>query len=362
MEKLFSIEKLEDYIDRRLINVQKHPTEDLYIYNYSKAAQYDQLWDEITVNCRGLITDGNRKIVARPFPKFFNWEQHTPEEIPDLPYRIFDKMDGCLGVLYWVEDEPFIATRGSFASVQSAAANEILRDNIELFEAAKKFDKDLTYCFEIIHPSYRIVVDYEGRKDLVLLGIIETATGKDVEIPETPFTTVREYHGVEDFKVLQDQNLENQEGFIVVYENGFRIKIKFEEYCRLHSILTNVSTKTIWKCLRAGTDFTDLLEEVPDEFYNWVEKKKSGLLEKYDEVEAEGHKELQIIANKFPEYSFDDFAIGGEMRKEFAQEVFANCGKKSLVFAILDGKQYSDRIWKTIEPEFETPFLSNEEE
>jgi hypothetical protein len=38
-----------------------------------------------------------------------------------------------------------------------------------------------TYLFEIIYPENRIVVDYNGEERLVLLGIINTETGEELQ-------------------------------------------------------------------------------------------------------------------------------------------------------------------------------------
>lgn len=37
------------------------------MYNYTAKAQYDKLWNEVTLQCRGLILDGDGNVVARPF-------------------------------------------------------------------------------------------------------------------------------------------------------------------------------------------------------------------------------------------------------------------------------------------------------
>ena len=88
-------------IDEKYIYVRKHPDAELYIYNYSPKTQYDRKWNEITMICRGLIRD-EKQIIARPFNKFFNIEQHEPEEITNEEFEVYEKLDGSLGILYWL--------------------------------------------------------------------------------------------------------------------------------------------------------------------------------------------------------------------------------------------------------------------
>ncbi len=50
------IETLEKYYEDGLLHRQVHPTLDLTIWNYSPKVQYEKLWDEVTIQCRGLVT------------------------------------------------------------------------------------------------------------------------------------------------------------------------------------------------------------------------------------------------------------------------------------------------------------------
>jgi len=119
-----------EYLKEGLITERKHPDFDLYIYNYTATVQYGRLWDDVTMLCRGLIIDGAGNIVARPFPKFFNLEEHRQEGMPAVPnesFDVFEKMDGSLGIAYVTPDGYWsIATRGSFTSPQAIRAQKML--------------------------------------------------------------------------------------------------------------------------------------------------------------------------------------------------------------------------------------------
>jgi hypothetical protein len=72
--------ELNKRVEQKLISVQKHPEADLYIYNYTPITQFKRHWDEYTLMSRGLILDGEGTVVARPFTKFFNYQEHTGED------------------------------------------------------------------------------------------------------------------------------------------------------------------------------------------------------------------------------------------------------------------------------------------
>jgi RNA ligase len=170
------LEKLNKYYEDGLLYKQVHPTLPLTIWNYSESVQYEKKWDEITLSCRGLVTDNDGNIVARPFSKFFNYEELTAEQIPNEYFDVYEKMDGSLGVLFNYNGEWILATRGSFTSEQSIKGRQLL----EKYDY-NRLNPNYTYLFEIIYPENRIVCSYDF-EDLILLGMIHTETGDEVNI------------------------------------------------------------------------------------------------------------------------------------------------------------------------------------
>ena len=86
------LEKLNQYYEDGLLYKQVHPTLPLTIWNYTEKVQFENLWDEVTLMCRGLVTDNEGNMVAIPFQKFFNIEEgkFTPTE----NFEVYEKMDG----------------------------------------------------------------------------------------------------------------------------------------------------------------------------------------------------------------------------------------------------------------------------
>jgi len=332
-----SLQELSLCIEQKYISVQKHPTEELYIYNYTPKTQFEKRWDNLTLQCRGLILNGGGEIVARPFRKFFNLEEHLPHEIPNEPFEVYEKMDGSLGILYWCKDKPYIASRGSFDSEQALRATQQLYTKYD--GSLSQLQKGKTYLFEIIYPENRIVVDYGHKEELILLAIIDTATGHDLPLEEIGFPLVKHYDGLHDINQLKHLAESNREGFVLKFESGFRVKIKFEEYVRLHRVLTGVSNQLIWEMLKTHTSLDGILEQVPDEFYNWVKQTRDKLLTAYRAIEEQCKQDFKML----------------EDRKTTAL-YFLTCQYPSILFAMLDGREYSDIIWKLIKPRHEKPF------
>lgn len=182
---LFPIVGFKRMKDLGYIRVQSHPRYDYEIANYTEKAVYDKEWNDVTLQCRGLIyrrSDG--EVLARPFRKFFNHNESTaPTFGLNDPVVVTDKLDGSLGVLHITPDGWAIATRGSFDSPQARHATAVFKARYENYMGASwGFNPPfgITYLFEIIYPENRIVVDYGQQDDLVLLGAVDIATGKSI--------------------------------------------------------------------------------------------------------------------------------------------------------------------------------------
>lgn len=330
----------------------------LAVYNYTPKAQYEHMWNDITRKCRGLIVDRNTGIVlARPFPKFFNWGEVDRDMLPCGEITVTEKMDGSLGILY--EDRYTnklrIATRGSFTSEQATHATEVLHSRYEDFRPYAGF----TYLFEIIYPQNRIVVDYGSQDDLVLLEVLNTETGLSVlntEINNWPGPVAEQYT----FKCITDVievQRENAEGFVVMYPDGFRVKVKHDDYVRLHRLVTGVSTKTIWELLSLGKDVSEILEHVPDEFYRWVKSEVKDLQGQHQRISKAS---WTAFLNEFARA--DTYEWGSrEHRKEFAG-LIADSEFKGLHWAYYDDKPVESLIWKLIKPEYSKPFWNQTDE
>jgi RNA ligase len=230
---------------------------------------------------------------------------------------------------------------------------EILKSKYNVHEL-KQFH---TYMFEIIYPENRIVVDYGKTTDVVMLGVIHTKSGDEIErhIVEKDynehFRLVVDYNIKDSWDHLGSSNIPNREGYVIRFDSGFRMKIKFQEYVRLHRIITQVSNTSIWEMLKSGMPLEMILEDVPDEFYYWVRKVESELREAYANVMGKAFKKWEEIYNELgPNAS----------RLEWVDYVSAE-GKQmsSLLFCIYDlnMEKMNSFIWKHIKPSWEKPFF-----
>jgi RNA ligase len=356
MRKL-DIEEVKKRIDNGLIIVRRHPFLDLRIFNYTNRTQHERLWDSYTRMCRGLIVDGQNNILNNPFPKFYNLGETEETMIQNLPCEvpsITEKLDGMLGILYEEGDDVAISTRGAFDSPYAEWATNWLR--LQGFEM-DDFKKGYTYLFEIIYPQNKILVDYGDRAELTLIAVRNNCNDHELnhikEAKELGLSYAQEFssddvRGTDKIsgalKYLEKFKGTEHEGFVCRYSNGLRLKIKSADYKRLQKILIGLSAKDIWATLRDMGTVEHILENVPDEFYDWIKK-----------IESDVTASKNDVINRSAKIAEDAKKLGS--RIEQAEYITNNTkdgneGLRGVAFFLLDGRikkaEYS--AWQRVRP------------
>ena len=338
-----NLETLHRYYEDGLLYNQTHPTLPLTIWNYTEKVQYEGLWDEVTLQCRGLVTDDNGNIVARPFKKFFNIEEGKHN--PTSEFDVYEKMDGSLIIIFWYDGGWVVASRGSFTSEQAVAASKIFFEELD-----HNFSIGITYLFEFTANWNRIVVDYGDEDNLTLLGAIRTDDGTEATHEQLEMIArgancdvVKKYDGIKDYTTLKGMVEDNHEGFVVRFSSGDRMKVKGEEYVRLHKIMTNLSTTAVWEVLSNGGSMDELLKDVPDEFYEKIKEYENELKFEFNSIANDYHINFRNTQNLMTQVDGDrrNFAFVAKQHKY-----------PSILFTLLDGKDISPIIWKIVKPEF----------
>lgn len=341
-----NIQRLLQYKEKNLVKYQLHPRHDLYIWNYTDLVQAKGPWDDITTRTRALVTDSNGTIHAHSFRKFHNIEQnlHTPTN----DFQIYEKLDGSLIIVFWYKDEWIIASRGSFTSEQAKFATHLIHHQY----TTDYLNRDVTYCFEIIYPENRIVVDYgsECRK-LVFIGAF-FKDGTEANFHEhamlasrCTFPIVKTY-AYDDYTSIKKLNWANSEGFVVRFSNGERVKIKFQNYLDLHRVVSNLTTQKVWEMFcnakASSQTFADYIAtsvHIPDEFLTWVTSVWDTLENDFSSLVTRIKSEYANIIN--------DTSV--TTRQAFAHKAKQHPHNK-LLFMLYDGRDITKHVCDMIKP------------
>lgn len=354
------ISELNTLIDNGSVKATKHPYLPLTIYKYSKELQYsikfdinnnfsekpdDTKWTNLLKMCRGLIVeDFTNVIVAKGFDKFFNASEYGFDYVKNrmnrVKYNFYEKFDGSLIILYNYNGIWDTATNGSFFSDQAIKAKKLF-----LNSKYTNLNKDYIYLLEYVSPDNRVVVSYEKEK-LILLSILDRSKSfNEVDIKSEFYLSgfyvspklVISKHLTDNLESITKLNIHNKEGFVIRFEDGFRVKLKFEEYVKLHKITTELSDKAILNFLIKGQSSVNILKDIPDELHKWIYDTEKKYIDWYNRY----YNYAYAVYNKYKHI---------KDQKDFALNII-NKKYNYLVFSIRNNRlnKLEEDIWQLVE-------------
>ena len=259
-------------VDKGNVNVNYHlEFPHIALFKYSQDCVVERNWNKFSLMARGLILDLQNKIVISfPYIKFFNYSEIEQGSVSFIlsEFTTTEKVDGSLGILTFYENKWRFATAGSFISDQAQWADQWMYKHMPL----DKMDKNNTYLFEIIYHENKIVVNYDF-EGLVLLGIVDSfgleytyeQLKKEASYMDTRCTKQYDFKDMESIlnnaKTLNKDN----EGYVIRFKNGVRLKIKGDEYVRIHRLMSRVTPIAIWESILNGDDLREIKKELPEE-------------------------------------------------------------------------------------------------
>lgn len=353
-----NIPEFEKRVQNKLIKKFVHPNGNYIGWTYTDKCQYDKIWDEYIIMARGIITTPDGEIVARPFPKFFNLGEPEAEPIPwNETIEVTEKLDGSLIVVSFYKGDMIVSSKGSFTSEYAQFASHWLIDNCLEFVVGSKLTSKttrftLTFLFEAIFPDKENpkVINYGDKSDLTLLAVIDTETGKNYSYKHMcdfafcfGFPVVTSY--IYDDNTISDcrkRKINEGEGLVLHFiPSDKRVKVKSEEYIKLHRLLSGCSQKNILNCIIAGEDIEQIYSRLPDESYKEVQRWVDDFRNEYNEIQLDAAKYVSKLRTM-------------KDRKDQAKFIASNSSYSdidTILFSILNnkGSEYTDNvIWKHI--------------
>lgn len=313
--------ELDKRVELGLIKRQYHRFLPLIIYCYTDLCQYRQAWDEITLFARGLILDKPGNIIAKPFSKFFNLGEPCCPKLPNTSYVAFEKLDGSLCTVFYYAGKWNLATKASFENDYTEFASKYI-------SFAVNYPEYWTLMTEVVLGNDLDQMKRAVNHDpgLFILGATDLNKKEDVHFndvhvgwrgpkPKTYFNSIEEL-------LKKAETEENSEGWVLRYENGFRVKIKTSWYLRLFKLISNLD-KSIKEELLNGVNEEEILSKIPEELQQDA-KSLCSKIEDYINI-----RQLKVISE------FNAFYVSN--RKEFALSI-ANSPDKHLFFNLYDKK------------------------
>lgn len=286
------VNSILDFLHNPHVQHTYHPIhKNLIITNYTRQTQYDKLWNNITLNCRSLIWDSETgNIIAKSFPKFFNFEEldmSTDERMYTDIFKsdicVYDKIDGSLITIFKYKNEWIAASKSSFTSIHAQTALNIWNETyVDTINGSKYSDH--IFVFELTGPGeLKIVIDYGDTPKLTLLTVLNSSFHEYIyddiyaTFSDMDFNIVKAINMSK--IVMSDMKLligDDAEGYVFRTSENHRFKLKGETYCKLHALYTKTNTRTIYELVK-DTPFSDIglimdALKLPDEFDDWIKR------------------------------------------------------------------------------------------
>lgn len=248
----------------KLVKVKKCP-HNLYSLNFTSRVFHKRLWNENTVQARGLFVDrmtGDVKL--RSYNKFFNLNERPETELNNLantlsfPVEIRTKENGYLAILGVINDELVFASKSTTEGIHvdlfknlfqklptslQEEIKELLKRNCcsMMFEVISqedthiiKYDQDHLYVLDMIQNTLdvngkHIDVSFSRERLAELDSILKKYDTQLISIVKT----IQQVNTMDELTNIINKELNSHhesEGFVLVDSNGFMTKFKGPYY------------------------------------------------------------------------------------------------------------------------------------
>ena len=245
-------------IVRNLLSFDIDEEEELILLNYTSQAhnllhKIEGGWSKELRLARGLVFSFRGQdinLISRGFEKFFN-SGELPENSLDMlkknyqgSYPVFEKLDGHMIEFFEWKEEVRATTRGKFNTESANKSLELMSKEswLNIKSSLKQSGYDLmSLVCELVCPETEVLVTYDGIKKLFILGaydvsgneipydklyaILKTKIEDSFDFPEINSMSVT---GIN--KEIKRKDIDNKEGFVILFPDGVRIKFKYNNY------------------------------------------------------------------------------------------------------------------------------------
>ena len=319
--------QLEELVQQKY--VVKVINGDLTTYKYSIQCSAKKNWNNATICARGLILDTvNKKVVALPFPKFFNIGREHDESGSSLahfnPNGFYEKMDGSCGIIYFYNKKWRVNTLGEFTTDQAIWAKNYLDKNID----PNSLNETNTYICEIIYPENKIIVDYGKAEGLCLIGKYSNITGKELTInPIKGFSLPKTFkfdsmgNAIESTEIFD----KNSEGYVYKSKNGNRVKIKSKAYRDMQTMLSKHTPLDLWKkfTFEGYSSCLEYKKEIPQELWKEYDSWLRLFTKNYNHIENNAVQSCHDLTRNM---SFKEIALAinsGKIKSKYSDFFFS---------------------------------------
>lgn len=258
------------------------------LYNLTYTDYLSPKFNPLVELCRGTVIDKDLNVLARPFDRFYNYNENPNQQPFDFSNSfVFDKVDGSLIKVWWYPKEQrwCVGTKGTafceMSNPYDKNFKKLVYESLNVNSDDEfnslcngKLEQHKTHLFEITSPFNRVVLNYSETK-LHYLNSRDIVTGEysmldDATVLAFGAELVNRYnmnsiHEMHDFNnsLTTDYLLE---GFIICDSNYKpTFKLKAELYMKMHYLRGDELTHRRMVYMLIRNDYGEYLTYFPDD-------------------------------------------------------------------------------------------------
>ena len=327
LEKMIHFLELNEYEDFLLIRYANYTD---VLSGGNESITMDDFWnleDGFYKECRSVVINIKKdELVLVPFRKFRNLNESDETSYENISNRISkascvefaNKLDGSMQSARFYDGKVVMAGSQSLnkeTSWRLADGYRLLNEN-EGYLRMLKDHRDQTFIFEYISQKDAHVVRYDT-EGLFLIGVRDVGTGEESSYKEVlryakeygiPTTEVFDKTLDQVMGELDSKKSFEAEGFVVNID-GFKVKIKYNDYVYMHKVLSAISSINLIIQNIAENRFDDFIAKIPTAYrdrvmkvariaYDYVAKTETEVEDAFEKAPKENRKAFMIWVTK----------------------------------------------------------------
>lgn len=296
------------------------------VFDGESEVSFDEFWDMhngFYRECRSVVIDIKKdELMLTPFKKFRNLNEGEETSYENISARIKDakciefsnKLDGSMQSARYYDGEYIMSGSQSLDRENSWRLDDgyrMLYANDGYLRMLKD-NPDKTFIFEYISARDAHVVKYD-KEGLFLIGVRNVDTGIEASYKEVfeyadkyqiPTTEVYDKTLDQILSELDDKKSSEAEGFVVNID-GYKVKIKYNDYVHMHKMLSAISSINLIIQSIADDGFDDLIAKIPSAYRDRV----MTVAKRVFEYKAQTEKKVDELYEKAPKEDRKEFMI-----------------------------------------------------
>ena len=253
---LLTLKDLEHLKTNKMVAFKPETINDLDVIIVTYMVADADFWKQKNAHeLRGHTFDASSgKLISAAFEKFFNIGEKDETQIHKLNFKnaqFFEKVDASMLNTLVHDGKVYLKTKKSFYSeVAISATKNVTQNVLDLTLAIRELG--YSSILEYYHPDWKVVMNYGKTPQFTTLAArslndLSYMKYEDLQRLCDKFgvNVVKRYNTTIAQVMTEVDTVKNREGYVILLENGVRVKQKFDWYRVNHRVQTELRERDV---------------------------------------------------------------------------------------------------------------------